>query len=744
VAWRTAHAEASPSLLAVSGPDGPQHRDWMTPDGQAHVFRPDIEGLRAIAVVLVLLFHARVPGFDGGFVGVDVFFVLSGFLITSLLVHELRGTGTVRLGEFWGRRARRLLPASALVIVVTIVAARQIFDPLTASDIARDGLAAALFSANIRFGLQDSYFADNLQTSPLLHFWSLGVEEQFYLVWPSLLLVLSKARRAAPAMIAALWVMSLVFCLQYTLDKPTQAFYWLPTRAWELLTGAGLAIVGVGALRLSGQARTVIASIGLAAIGAATVLFDEQGFPGAWPLIPVAATAALLLVGGVNGDQGVGRVLAARPLQWIGLRSYAIYLWHFPALILFDAQLARNGSTSTIAQRLAVLAATVALAAITFQVVENPIRRHRSLQQQPARSLALGAGLIAVSALAAVAVTRSQPELAAGAAADQAELVTTASTTLPATAPDPNGVAPPAAASSTTSSLAPANPDAMLLDVLAARAAANASLLEAGLATSDVPSNLDPSVSASRNDKPAIYDNGCILDPGTATVKDCFYGDLDSSRTIVLFGDSHAAQWFQPLYEVATEQGFRMVVMTKKRCPTAEIPTVEFSDECVRWRSNVIDRVAALQPDVVLMSAYRYRAADWTATMDADEAWRIGITDTVEALVPHAGRVVLLGDTPTPLEDIPSCVAGNLSNVGRCVNSRDGAIRPDRLQVERDVATQFGALAVPTSDWLCAPNGCPVIVGNTLMYRDDSHITTAAARLLKPYIADLTAGLLTT
>ena len=212
-------------------------------------FRPEVEGLRAVAVVLVLLYHAELGAMSGGYIGVDVFFVLSGFLITSLLMRELATTGTVSLMGFWARRARRLLPASGLVVVATLVAGRLMLDGLSQGDLARDALAACAFVANVRFfNVGTDYLAEGQATSPLLHFWSLAVEEQYYLLWPGLMLLLVRygrlARRSLIAVLGLMWVASLALCVQSTADEPMWAFFMLPARAWELLSGALIAVLG--------------------------------------------------------------------------------------------------------------------------------------------------------------------------------------------------------------------------------------------------------------------------------------------------------------------------------------------------------------------------------------------------------------------------------------------------------------------------------------------------------------------
>lgn len=696
-------------------------------------FRPEVEGLRAVAVVLVLLYHARFDIFAGGFIGVDVFFVLSGFLITSLLLRELATSGSISLVGFWARRARRLLPASGLVVVATLLAGRLLLDGLSQGDLARDAIAASAFVANFRFfNVGTDYLAEGHAASPLLHFWSLAVEEQYYLVWPALMLVLLKVvrltRAALVAVLGVLWVGSLALCVQTTRDEPMWAFFMLPARAWELLSGALIAVVGGTLWRRAERARAIVGCVGLGAIiGAAMAYDDTTPFPGFAAIVPVVATVAVINAGTVAGGPGV--LLCARPMQWIGARSYAIYLWHFPVLLLAEA---RYGSLTVLA-RLALLAGAVLLAAISFALIENPIRFAPKLVASPARSLVMGAWIALAGVTAAALVLNNPPRLSTDAVAAAPTLATWPTTPTPTTtAASSTTVAPP------TTMARPPVADASHDNPpeLAPLIAANLPLLEEAVTTKKVPANLTPSLGQSKNDLPQIYADGCILDVGVSEPKHCVYGDPAGQTTIVLFGDSHAAQWMPAVHKVAIANQWRLIVHTKKACPSAEIPTIKDPNhtDCAPWRASVIASMEALQPDLVVMSGYRYQAAPGTEGRSPDRVWRDGIDLTVAKLKPFAQHILLLGDSSTPALLVPYCLANNLSNVPNCMATREEAIRPSRLGVEREVAAKYDIDFIPTSDWTCTDTLCPVIVGNVLMYRDDSHLTATAAEFLAPYI----------
>lgn len=704
------------------------------PDGVTKAqFRPEVEGLRAVAVVLVLLYHAELGGMSGGYIGVDVFFVLSGFLITSLLTRELATTGTVSLAAFWARRARRLLPASGLVVIATLIAGRVMLDGLSQGDLARDAIAACAFVANFRFlKVGTDYLAEGQATSPLLHFWSLAVEEQYYLVWPGLMLLLVRyarlAKRALVVVLGLMWIASLALCVRSTRDDPMWAFFMLPARAWELLTGALLAIVGGSLWVRRDRARIILGSVGLGSIIGAALAYDAvTPFPGFAALVPVLGTVAVINAGVTFG--GPIMLLRARPLQWIGSRSYAIYLWHFPLLLLAEAKYGQlNWPT-----RLTLLAGSLLFAEVSYRLVEIPVRFHPRLVSSPSRSLVMGACVALAGVLGATLLLHNPPRLAT----DEVAVVptfatlppTTATTVVSATSTIP---APP------TTMLRPAVADASHDNPpeIAPLIAANLPTLEAGTETNKVPANLDPGLGAAKNDLPQVYADGCILDVGVNEPKQCVYGDPLGAVTIVLFGDSHAAQWMPAIDLVAKQRGWKLIVHVKKACPSAEIPTIKDPNQtdCAVWRAAVIALIADLQPELVVMSGYRYQAAPGTEGRSPDRVWQDGIDLTVSKVKPLVQHVLLLGDSATPKLLVPYCLANNLSFVSNCMATREEATRPSRLETEREVAAKYDIDFIPTSDWMCTDALCPVIVGNVLMYRDDSHITATASEFLAPYV----------
>ena len=361
-------------------------------EGRGGLYRPDIDGLRAVAVTIVVLFHYGFTALPGGFVGVDVFFVISGFLITAISRGEI-ARGHFSLAAFYERRIRRIVPALAAVLLACGAASLFVFLPEDLRLLAKSTTAAALFGSNILFSrLAADYFdADNLTLQPLLHTWSLGVEGQFYLLFPLLLLLLRRRPGAVPAVLAGLAAASFALGSWEAVHRPVPAFYLLPGRAWELLLGGLLACRAGPAPR--GFGADVAVAAGLGAIALAAVVYDAATpFPGPPALLPCLGAVLVMGAGGTGGR--VSALLGAAAPAWLGRISYSLYLWHWPVIVL--ARYAR-GPELPLATRLLLLAATVALAGLSHAVVERPFIARRVLPGR--RALWAGFALATAAAL---------------------------------------------------------------------------------------------------------------------------------------------------------------------------------------------------------------------------------------------------------------------------------------------------------------------------------------------------------
>jgi peptidoglycan/LPS O-acetylase OafA/YrhL len=698
------------------------------------MLRRDIEGLRAIAVAAVVLYHAG-AGLSGGFVGVDVFFVVSGFLITTLLVDERSSTGRISLSKFYARRARRLLPASALVIVATVLASRALLEPLRLRDIGTDAIASGGFFANMVLAARSTdYLQSDLPPSPFQHFWSLSVEEQYYIVWPALLMVLlwnvRQGRARALTVVSATTIASFILCVWQTGTSQPWAFFGLHTRAWELGIGALVALAWPTIQTLDTRLRIVLGWAGVLGIVASVMIFDEtMAFPGRIALLPVVSTA-LVLMAGDRTRGGPQEVLRFAPLQWIGGRSYSIYLWHWPILIIAEGY---AGAPLTAQQRLAAVALALGAATLSHQLLENPIRHSERLQHRPRLALGLGAALIAVSVGFGAVLQTSSVALSTD---EVAELPPVIVPTLPeasSTTTSPDSVVSPQQPDATGP-----KPEGPAPDV--ANPTSPLDVLGAALETKVVPANLTPSLRAASGDKPLIYSEDCHVDIGSAQPAVCEYGDIDSDFTVALYGDSHAAQWFPALNQVALDNSWRLVPLTKTGCTPIELITYNSLvgptyPECKPWRERVMQRLVEENVSVIFIG-YSNRLQDPnTREPFSDPKIKAGFAELIPRLREMGISPIVITDTPYPGQDVPTCLSKSLNDVEACTFTRDKGIRATRQQTNIDVAVENGAQYLDTSHWVCTDTMCPVISGNLLMYRDSNHITTTYAQWLTPFFS---------
>jgi hypothetical protein len=406
--------------------------------------------------------------------------------------------------------------------------------------------------------------------------------------------------------------------------------------------------------------------------------------------------------------------------QWIGRHSYAIYLWHWPVLVLCEAQF----GSLVLPVRIAVIVLSFGLAAISLRLVEDPVRQARWLAADPRRGLALGAALCAVALGAASIAKVSVPRLDSGTVAT-APTLPTAGQPAPTTAA---AVTP--ASGSAVVSVAPVTTVPVTLGPLEqgdleSLVAANRTVLEQGLTVADVPSNLRPPLGAVSSDRAQVYADGCVAVLRQTELSPCRYGDEDAAVTIVLYGDSHAAQWSPAFIEIAESRGYELIVLAKGGCPVSAV-SIPNANSCPTWRDRAIEFVAAERPDLVVVS----QLSDYPSS---DEEWSVGLATTLQRLRPLAANVVVLGDNPPARVEPASCLSDHLRDADACIAERDEVVA-GRVSVEQAVASQLGVSFVDTTDWLCTDTACPVIIGDILLYRDVTHITTAAAEWFRPLV----------
>jgi peptidoglycan/LPS O-acetylase OafA/YrhL len=650
-----------------------------------------VQGLRAIAVLLVVLYHSGVETLSGGFIGVDAFFVISGFLITTHLLESLAADGRISFPAFYARRARRILPAALLVAALTTLAARLWMPPLALDEVAHGAIATAFYVPNFLFAVQGTDYLAGTSPSVFQHYWSLGIEEQFYLFWPAILaagFVLCGRRMGRLfALAGGLTLASLLACVLLMDVSTPWTFFGLHTRAWELGVGAliGFLLRSRAAQRLQHPAVGLLAWAGLAALLAGALLYDDAtAFPGAAAALPVLATAAMIVGGNASGGLHATRLLGLAPFQLIGAISYSLYLVHWPLQIIPQAAVGEE-SPLPLTARLALGAVAVPLAWLLYRFVERPVIAWPALRNRSA--LLTGAAALAASlALVAVAVgvhrVGAEAELSTDRTAPEAGALRT----------DPQG-------------------------------------------TDFVPANLEPTLKTAADDNPSIYDDDCHRSQPSTDASGCQIGENPDAPLVFLFGDSHAASWYPALARLAEDGEIRLDTNTKSSCSSVDVPLlldgVEYG-ECAQWRSDVVSRIQQEEPALVLLA--NHGTEEWEMIDGDDPAgqWQDGLESTIRE-IDGAAEVAVLADVPLQGSDPARCLSNNLEHADACDATVQEAFSPEVIETEEAAAQAAEAEYLDLNSYLCNEETCPTIIDNLLVYRDEQHLTaTFSARLAEP------------
>jgi len=709
----------------------------------ARAHRLDVQALRALAVAMVVVEH--VTGRPaGGFVGVDVFFVVSGFLITGLLLREADRHGRVSLADFWRRRVRRIVPASVLVLLVGTLVTWSAVGPARGTSAAVDALWSAASLANWHFAATGTdYFAAQGPESPFQHYWSLAVEEQFYLVWPLVVVaaVAVARRRPGPAvpraalgtLLLVLVVASLAWAWQQSTASPTVAYFSSLTRAWELALGALLATAAPTMTRLPVVLRPALAWIGLVGVVAsAWVTTSTVPFPAPGALLPVAATLLVLASGtGCVGTPWLGP-LASRPVTIVGDLSYSIYLWHFVVLVVGTSLLGDDPA------RLwpAVFVATLVLSALTYHLVERPFiaspllepgppgrawrrwrRDHRSTYRRG------GVALLAVAAVTATAL------------ALDAVRPTAAPPVLPAASAD--GRPDEGVEVGDGDAGGPGGTDDLDVPALDEWSA------EVGRALSATSwPDLDPGIeSVLDRTRPGSPHLACgDAEAQGRTPDDCTWSSPTATTTVVLVGDSTAMHHLDALVPLAesTDGGFTLINRAKFACPFVDIrvqnDVAGILESCRAHNDETLALIDDTRPDVVLVTnSYQTLSEDGAGTITPDR-WSEGFGAHARRVAAAAGSVVVL--TPPPDDaDIASCFRRGGSPVD-CI-SRTSRTWLDRAAADREVLDAVGGTFVDLRVLTCVSDLCPAFVGTVPVKEDRVHLTTAFALAVSPVLGDL-------
>jgi peptidoglycan/LPS O-acetylase OafA/YrhL len=662
-------------------------------------FRPDIQAIRTVAVLLVVLFHLWPNRLAGGFVGVDVFFVVSGFLINSHILRDV-DRDQFSIPRFWARRIRRLLPASLTVLIFTTMGVLA-FAPssLWSQWLAEVNSSIFYFENWVLAANSVDYLALDNSPSPTQHFWSLGVEEQFYLFWPLLIalamLVVPKVykhrrRTAIFIMLSTITISSLALGIYSTIKDPAIAYFSTPVRAWEFGVGALIAFVP-GLVNKFWQ--PVLSVFGLVVIIVTGFVYSpEVPFPGTAALIPVLATALVIYAN--NNSGSIGKLFSFRPIQWIGDHSYAIYLWHWPLIVLAPFVL-HVEKLSTLA-KLALIVVTFTLAAISAALIERPLMS--SGIKPNLRPRTVFALLLAVSTAFSGSVALAI-----------------------------DGTAKPI-----VKNIDDANKLALALPKCFG---AQALAIGSENCINRELKGLYPSIDAATSDN-GIDKTGCkSMNRSEWKPKDCQIGVAGSKVRIALAGDSHMAQYRGAFVRLAKLNKWHVDLFVKGGCPfsySSRVQDAELTASCKKWVVEVKRRVLEGQYNAVITS--QSSGVDWVVKPGASqqEAAIQGITGLWADLTKNNIPVVALKDNPKSVDKVLQCL--QLKTQMQCSEKSSKAYKFDP---QVTAANRVGSPLVTLVDldrFFCTKGECKPVIGHVIVYREDSHLTNTYGLTLSPFI----------
>ena len=639
--------------------------------------------MRAIAILVIVAYHAGLPGFPGGFIGVDIFFVISGFLITRNLIDESSSKNSIVLSRFWARRVRRLVPGLALMTIVTLIASSLIVSPFDMLQISKEGASAGLYVSNIVFGFKaQNYFASNINKSPFLHTWSLGVEEQFYLLWPFVLYAALIWSRRSGIVIRrlALPIFVLILGASFTINVvltdrgSTWAFFSLPTRAWEFALGGLLASIGVR--KVPSWCGLALGITGLAAIAYADLAFnDTTSYPGTNALWPVAGAGLVILAGQMTDSSNptvIMKVLGTRSMRWIGRLSYSWYLWHWPFIVL--AVLAVGNSSVSLRTGAALVSLGVAY--VAFRTVENPLRFNRSLIQSSRRTFLLGLAITGVTLGTA-------------------------------------GVAWELASASTPASYAELQSAALRV--------------------------FFPRCSSAQTPQGISYCAGGDLRSSTvvALVGDSHAATWFNELSVV------AAKQHVRIAAFMTSGCPFIPIVVKPAIPNGPTST----SQCLAARTQGIHGLTELKPVGIILSEhdrqYLGLILDKNGSVPSEpvqvDLWRTAFKTFLHQMQDRGIRPGVILDDPTLPYEPAECVSRTQS-LAACESSREAALSTGQSLMTADNGLLKADPSVPVlapDSFLCDEAGCPLELHGHLLYADTNHLTLGATQLMEPQLSQL-------
>jgi peptidoglycan/LPS O-acetylase OafA/YrhL/ABC-type Fe3+-hydroxamate transport system substrate-binding protein len=685
-------------------------------------FRPDIEALRAIAVTIVVINHAELA-LPGGFIGVDIFFVISGFLITKHLHDEVFKNGSLSLKSFYARRILRIFPASMLVLMLTLLGSFLFLSPLQLVNYCWDAILSAVSGINYRLAISGTdYFQSTTTPSPFQHFWSLAVEEQFYLIWPLLILVLArlliknknkplqipeaisdplielrlkaqnkklefikqkeftKFTQATTVLLSIIIAVSLFLSYKISGESQMWAYFGLHTRAWQLAIGGIIAFNLPLLSKIPSRISSVLSWIGFTGVITSLILINKTTvYPGLWALLPTLATALIVIAGTHKTKFSFESFFDYAVVRWIGKVSYSLYLIHWPIFVFIFYQLGEN---IRVTDRIAAIMISLMIAALSLFLIENPVRFNNQLKRSFRLTYQVGLILILLVSGTSYAVEFAKVRISSNAKV----------------------------------ALAAANKSEA--DVF--------NKLQEAVVLKELPTKLSKPLEQVAKET----GSSCIAVETIATPAEgakCKLGDKTAKQTIVLLGDSHANQWTKAFDFIAQKNNYQLIPFAKSGCSMTNIkhfnPLLKRDyTECYSYRNAVMEEIAKIKPDIVVTTELVYQSS----TTESYTAF-------LQKLQSMSNQVIRLTDTPRPTQNIPECLAKNSTDITKCgfsIENGNNNGGPEK-EKENKIAADLGATVIDTTNWFCLDKVCPAVSDNIIVYNDDSHVSDSYTKYLE-------------
>lgn len=644
-------------------------------------FRPEIEGLRAVASILVAVYHIWLGNVSGG---VDVFFVVAGFLITTSLLGRYEKKGKIDFTGFILRLMKRLFPAAFTVLFFIGIACILWMPEVRWDQTVQELIAAALYFENWQLALNSvDYLAQNNEASPFQHFWAMSLQGQFYIIWPTLLFItvlLAKyvfKKQVRPTFLIFLigvFILSFAYSIYKTNVNQPWAYFDTFTRVWEFSIGGILALV-IANIKLNKSISIFLSWLGLfGLISCGIILQVSTVFPGYAALWPVLSAVFILIAGDQGGKYSAFRILSSKPLMKFGGISYGFYLWHWPILIFYFILTGKE--SASFVDGLLIMLLSALLAYLTTEFIEKPIRQRKSLNvkwKTATVAILLMAPVLLLSGFWSYSIAEQQDKLK---------------------------------------------------DVVNNEDYPGAAITAFASQDDDMNESIAPSPMQARNDQPVLYEDGCHQGIGKTEVIECIYGETeDPEYTVALVGGSHSAHWLPALQGFAEEEKIEIRSYTKSGC---RFSAEEFeAEDCTEWNRNLMEDILNIKPDLV------FTTADATELDEVPE----GYVENWETLNEHDIPVFAVRDNPRFEFDVPSCVEEHGPNSLDCAVERKEIVPKNGPWTKLENPPE-NVHYVDLSDRFCDEEYCMPVVGNVLVYTDSHHITATYSSTLAPFVRD--------